>query len=188
VRAQLVEIADARQHQQLRRVDRAARENHLTLRPHDGLLAMPDVFDADDTGAVEQQPGHQRLDLHGQVAARQRRAQIGDRAAAAPAMLDRHLHACKAVLLGAVVILGRRQAGSAGSIHIGVAKRILVARRFRHQRTVAPAIGVASALPALLPPEIRQRMRVGPTRQTCRRPAVVIGAIAANIGHRVDRR
>ena len=117
LRAELVGVADPGQHQQLRRVDRAAREDHLTLRPHDGLLAMADVLDADDTRAVEQQPGHQRLDLHGQVGARQRRAQIGDRAAAAPAMLDRHLHAREAVLLRAVVILGRRQAGRAGGIH-----------------------------------------------------------------------
>jgi hypothetical protein len=116
------------------------------------------------------------------------RVQIGDCAAAASAVLDGHLNACKAVLLRAVVVVGHRQAGGSGSVDIGVAERILVAGHFRYERTIAAAIDVGAALPALLSPEIRQDMRIGPIRQALRGPAGIVGAVAAGVGHCVDRR
>src|SRR5262249_7257764 len=55
------------------------------------------------------------------------------------------------------------------------------------ERAVAAAIGAGAALPGFLLAEIGKRVRVGPGRQAARRPAVVVAAVAARIGHGVDR-
>ena len=50
---QFVGIADAREHQQLRRVDDAAGEDHLAVGAHDLRLAALHVFDADRARALQ---------------------------------------------------------------------------------------------------------------------------------------
>ena len=187
VRAQLVRIADAGQHQGLRRVDGAAGQDHLALRRARSCARRSAVFDADRARALEQDARHQRAGLDRQIGAPERRPQIADRRAAPTAVADRHLDAREAVLLGAVVIVGRRMAGLAAGVQIRLDQRVGVARVLDGERPVAAAIRVRAALPALLPPEIGQHVRVGPARQAVRGPAVVVGAVAADIGHRVDR-
>ena len=173
VRAQLVGIADARQHQELRRVDDAAGEDHLALgarrhrsprrcdirrRPRGRLRARRACASA-SISTVE-------------VGARQRRAQIGDRGAAAPAVADVVLAAAEAFLLRRRC--SRRCAGSpaataglddrrrpAGRRRVATARRAGRRRRDRRRRR-PPRIPAA---------EIRQRMGVGPVRQAGARPS-----------------
>ncbi len=103
-------------------------------------------------------------------------------------MLDGHLNAREAFLLRAVVVVRDWQPGRPGSVEIGLAQGILVAGYFRGERPIAAAIQVRPTLPALLATEIRQHVRVGPVRQSLRRPARVVGPMATRIGQRVDRR
>ena len=72
--AQLARRADARQHQQLRRVDRPAGEDHLAPARSAVTLAALDVIDADRAAPLDE-------DARGQRAGDARR----DWAAAAPA-------------------------------------------------------------------------------------------------------
>src|SRR5690606_33129880 len=100
----------------------------------------------------------------------------------AAAVADGHLNAAEAFLPRAVVVVGERMAVGARRLGIGVYQRVLVARHLRHERAVAAAIGGGPALPALLAPEIGQDVRIGPVRQAVGGPAVVVAAIAADIG------
>ena len=129
----------------------------------------------------------QRAGLDAQIGASERGTQIADRRAAAVAVADRHLHAAEAVLLRAVVVVGRRIPGVAPGLQIGVDQRVLVARGLDRERPVAAAIGVRAAFPALLAAEIGKHVRIGPAGQSRGGPAVVVGAISAHIRHGVDR-
>ena len=107
VAAQLRGLADARQHQELRRVDGAAGEDDFACGIDlFGGPACGDVFDADGAMAVEQHAVDQRADFDGQTGPRQRRPQIGDRGAAAAAIADGHLPPGEALLLAAIEVIG----------------------------------------------------------------------------------
>ena len=60
VLAQVVGRADAGQHEQLRRVHRAAGEDHLGAGPGDVLAALADVGDPDRAAALDHDPGRRR--------------------------------------------------------------------------------------------------------------------------------
>ena len=187
-RAQRVWIADAGQHQHLRRIDHAAGHDHLAVGAGHRRIAAPAVFDADRAAALDQHPRHQRAGLHGEVAARHRRAQIGDRRAAALAVADGVLVAADAVVLRPVEVVVPFQARPLRRLDIGIDQRLLERGEAHAERAVGAAIGTCAALPGLLLAEVGQRMRVGPARQVVLLgPAVVVAAVAARIGHGVDR-
>ena len=188
VGAQFVRIADAREHQELRRVDDAAAQNHFAPGVRRHRLAVLYIFDAGRALAVENKPRHQRIDFDVQIVARQRRAQIGVGSAAAAAVAHRHLPDAKTFLLGAVVIGRGLVARGKPCRRKRIDQRIGKPRHLRRQRAVAAAIKARAALPGFLAPEIRQHMHIGPRRKARGRPAVVIAAMAAHIGHGVDRR
>src|ERR1700721_1763071 len=58
--------------------------------------------------------------------------------------------------------------------------------RANTQRSLAAAVLVGAAGPGFLAPEIWEHMGVGPVFQAALGPPVVVGAVSANIGHRVD--
>jgi hypothetical protein len=102
-RLQMRRRADAGNLQQMRRVDRAAAEDHLARR---GELAVGAALAERDAGAafaVEQQLGRDRVGLDLEIAAPARLAQKGLRGRAAPAAAPRHLRIGDAFLLLAVV-------------------------------------------------------------------------------------
>ena len=167
---ELVRIADARQHQKLRRVDDAAAEDHFSFRMRGDGFAATDIFDAGGAAAVEHDLRRQRVDLDGEVVAPKRRPQIGVGRAAAAAVLHRHLPDAKTFLLRAVIIGRRLVAGGASGGGEGIDQRIGKAGHLRRQRTVAAAIKARAAFPGFLAPEIGQHMGVGPAGQV-RTPA-----------------
>jgi hypothetical protein len=187
VGAELLGIADPGQHQQLRRVDRAAGENDLAIRARDPGLAAPDVFDADGAMSLEHHPGSERSHLDREVGPLQRGTKIRGRRAASPAVADGHLDRREALLLRTVVVVGHGMAGRHPRGHVSVAQRIGEARLLRGQGAVAAAIGVGAALPRFLAAEVGQHVGVSPLRQAGRGPAIVIVAVPVIVGHGVDR-
>jgi len=115
VMAERVRIADAREHQKLRRVDDAAAQDHFALGMRGESRSALDEFDACGAASVEHDAAHKRIRLDCEIGSRQRRAQIGLGSAAAAAVLDRHLAGAEAFLLSAVEIrvrpVARRDTG-----------------------------------------------------------------------------
>ena len=187
VGAQFVRIADARQHQKLRRVDDAAAQDDFFPGVRGDVLAVLDIVDAGGALAVERDFRHQRAGFDGEVVSRQSRPQISVGCAATAAVFHRHLPGAETFLLGAVVIGRRLIAGGASGGGEGIDQRIGKPRHLRRQRPVAAAIKTGAAFPRFLAPEIRQHMRIGPAGKPGRRPAVVIAGVPARIGHGIDR-
>ena len=103
-RPQLIGGSDAREQQQLRRLVCAGAHQHLSLGA-DGLeLVAAEHLDAGGAGAVEDDAERQRVGEDVDVAAGQRRSEVGHRRAAAAAVSLRDLEPADALLGGSVVI------------------------------------------------------------------------------------
>ncbi len=188
VRGQFLRVADAGQHQQLRRIDDTPRQNQLAIGIGDAGFAPRPVFDAHRPAAVEDDARDQRPDRDAEVRAIKRTVQVADRRTAAPAIAHRHLENAHALLLRAVVILGDRKTGALAGFEIRRSDRVIELRQARADRSVAAPKGIRPTHPGLLSPEQRQHVRVRPSVQPRSRPTVVVGPVAAHIGHGVDRR
>ena len=114
VRLQMLGRADARQHQQLRRVERAAGQDHLAVGVRGLGLAALLVLDAGRARALHQHAGREGVWSRPSRLARPRAGmQEGDGGRAAAAVLDRVLRAREAELLLAVEVVVDGVAGVA---------------------------------------------------------------------------
>ena len=145
------------------------------------------VFDAGGAPVLDDDPGRVRVHLDLKVGAHQRRAEICHRGAAPPSVADGRLRAAESFLTRAVIVRRRRMACRNARLQKRIGERIGKVWHRGRKRPVAAAIGVGPALPILLPPEIGQHVRIGPVRQAHPGPAVIVAAMAAHIGHGVDR-
>src|SRR5260370_42695670 len=93
---QLGRIADAREHQELRRVDDASGEQHFALRPHNVALAILQILNSDGATAIKNDARGKSFDQHVEVAATERRPEIRGRGAAPPSVSNGHLQPAKA--------------------------------------------------------------------------------------------
>ena len=89
MRAQQLGRAEPGELQQLRRVERAAGQDHLAAGVRDARRAAVPVFDADRAPALEQDAAGQRVGLDRQIGPPPRLPQIADRGRPAPAVLAR---------------------------------------------------------------------------------------------------
>src|SRR3954454_5129837 len=101
---------NARDLKQVRRVDGAARQDHLADSRHAAILAVLLERDADAAPAVKQQSGGKRPGLDPQILPALRLRQEGARGRAAQAAVARHLTIADAFMLAAVEIPGQRNA------------------------------------------------------------------------------
>ena len=108
---QVLGRADAGEHQQLRRVEGAAAEDHLALGAQLLRLAELARLDPDRAGALEEHPVDVHEGHHGQVRPLHRRVQVGDGGAGAHPVALGHLVHADPVLLGAVEVLVAGQPG-----------------------------------------------------------------------------
>jgi hypothetical protein len=184
----LVGVADAGQHQQLRRVDRAAGEDHLALGADAHGTRAFDMVDADRPHTFAAHPPGQRAGAHGQVRPPPRRVQVRARRAPAAPAADRHVHRREALLLVAVHVGGERIAGLATGLEEGLVQRIAAGAGRDVQGSLAAPIVVGAARARLGALEIGQDVRVVPAGQPRLRPAVVVAGVAAHVRHAVDRR
>src|SRR6516164_5270676 len=99
---ELLGIANARQHQKLRRVDDATRQHDLAFGTHGAPVSVLQHLDPDGAISLKQHAGRERVGHNPQIFAPQGRIEVSDRATAAPSAPDRVLAVAKAQLLSAV--------------------------------------------------------------------------------------
>ena len=105
-------VADAGQHQQLRRLERAGGNDHLAPRADLLQLLALAIFDADRALALEQDARRLRLGFDAQIgAAAHMRMDIGARRAPAFAVLLRHLVDAEAFVFLGIEILAQAKLG-----------------------------------------------------------------------------
>ena len=186
-RRQLVLRTNSRDHQQHRRLVRAGRQDHLALGADRLHQAVAGDLNADCPGALEHDPQRHRARNHLEIRPRSSRMQERVRGAAAhPAALGQ-LEAADALLAGAVEIRVVLVAGLLCGLEQRVNDRMhRAALGYRH-RAADPVVGVLAALVVLRALEVRQHIVVAPAGAAGSGPGVVVGAVAADVDHRVDR-
>ena len=146
--------------QQLRRVDRAAREQHLAPRPgsaHDPVLR---IFEAYCALALEQHAVRQCADLDAQIGPPHCRPQIRHRRAAAPHVADGHLQRADPVLLGAVEIRIELMAGLLRSGDKGIVQFVPCPQIGDAQWSANAVMLVGAALLVFGAPEIGEHILI----------------------------
>ena len=186
--AQFVRRADARQHQELRRVVRAAAQDHFARGGRIGRPALAQIFHADRAAVLDPHLARQRVRDDREVLALHRRLEKRlRRRMAAAETVNRHLRRRDALRLVAVHVLGF---GNASGFR-RVAQRLVEQRRIppepHVQRAVAAVILVLAAIVSLRPLEVGQHVRKAPALVAELPPLVVIAKMAARIAHAVDR-
>ena len=176
-----------RELQQLRRVERAAAQDHLAARPRDMFLAAAPIPHARGAAAVEHDAGREGMRHQRDAAARHRRMQVGARRTPAAAAMHRHVHAAEAFLLLPVDVLGRGIAGLARRLQPRRVQRVAHRAVLRVQRPVGAAPGIAAFRPRLGAAEIRQHVAIGPALGALAFPPVEVERVAAHVDHAVDR-
>ena len=187
--AQMLGIADPGQLQDVRRANRARRQDDLT--PRIGLLdgAAARELDAGCALAVEQDAMHEGVGDELQVRPFQCRVQIGARGAGAAAAAARLLAPADAVRVAVrqvVDVLAVFEPDLLAGLEHGGADRRPVSLR-GEERPVLAAHIAAFALPALGLAEIGQAIVPRPAAITELRPVVVILGLAADVDQPVDR-
>jgi len=186
-RRQLAARPDSRQQQDLRRQQRAGGHQHLV--PRADLLEPAGTPELHAAGApaFEQHAGGVRAGEHGEVAAAPVGRQVGPGRAEALAVPVRDLVRADAFLLRAVEVVVEDMARRAARVVEGL-QQLVGAAQVRHvERAGAPVELAAQALVVLGAAEVGQHVVVGPARVALGRPVVVVGTVAADVDHRVDR-
>ena len=182
---ELVGAPDARQPEDLRRQVGAGRDDDLALGAELEQLAQPRAGDADRAGAVEEHPVHVDVGLDGEVRAVHDRVQVGDRGAAAPAVARGELVPADAVLARAVEVLAGGQAARRRGVEEGL-REAGARQRVRDAQRPADAVVLGGAAHVVLgAQEVGQHVVPAPAQLG---PLVVVGRVAADVDHRVDRR
>ncbi len=189
--AQHLEIVggtDARQHEQLRRVHRAAAHDHLARSMRGHRFPTAPVAHAGGAGSIEDDPFAQRTSFHREVGPVEDRFQIGRSRTPSTGVADGELVPPETFLLGAVEIWVGRVAGLNPRRHEGVEQVVVMGGIANRQRPVRPVIRIAAAHIALRPLEVGQDIGIGPPRQAELAPVVVIARMSADIDHAIDER
>ncbi len=179
--------ADARQHQQLRRIERASADDHLAPRAQ---LAFPPVLDEPDAhraALLDDDPRDAHAGAHAQVAAMPGRPQVGAGRAAAPAVARGDLVEPAAGRVARVEVFVVGQPRLLAGPQPRLAERVDVADVGYAERAAGAVLRVAEALVVLGAQEIRQHVGMGPAGRAGLAPAIVVGRHAADVDHRVDR-
>ena len=180
--------ADARDLQDVRRVDGAARHDHLAVGAHLGEVAAALEGDADAALALEQQLAALRLGLDAQVGPALGLAQKSLRRRAAQAAAPRHLRIADALALLAVEIGIEREARLLRGFDEAMGERQDGAVVLDLERpALAAHLGIAALHVVLGLLEVGQHVVVAPAAAAHLRPAVEVGRRAAHIEHAVDR-
>ncbi len=182
---QFVFGADAGQHQQLRRIDRAASQNHFPLGADIDRLAGLEISDAGCAFAFQQHPGGACIRDHRQIRPIQHRVQIATRHAPSFAVFLRQLVGADAFLAGAAEVIVSYIARFERGLDIHAGQQVWRAQ-IRHVERSPDAMELGRAAFMIFRLfEERQHIRISPSLVTQCRPVIVVTGMAARIHHRV---
>jgi hypothetical protein len=173
--------------QQLRRIDRAAGQQHLAAGKHAAHNPVLRKFETDCAPALEQYPLRQCAGHDPQIGPLQRRTQIGDRGAAPAHVAYGHLQWPDPVLLGAVEIGVALVARLLGGGYEGIVQFVLRAQIGDVERAAGAVMHVGAALLIFRPAEIRQHIVIRPAGIAELAPQIEILLLPADINQPVDR-
>ena len=185
-RAQPLRLTDARQFEELRRVDRSAAHHDGAARSGFARLASDRIAHAGAAFALEQEPFGERPGLDPQVGASLRRIEVATGRTHAPARGDRGLAHGDAVLLGAVVVGIVRDPDFAGRLDHGGIERTGRGGIGDLQRARAAAKALVAFVVAFHALEEGKDVLVGPALVAHLRPGVEVLRLAAHEGQAVD--
>ena len=140
----LVGVADARELEELRGVDRAAAQHDLAG-AHAVRRAPVRVLDAHGPRALEQDLRDERAGLDLEVRPLHHRVQVGARGGEPPAAVDVAVERREALLAVAVDVVGQRVAGLLHRLEEGAEQRVGGRAPLEHERPGVPAEGVVDA-------------------------------------------
>ena len=180
--------ADARQHQELGRVDGPAREDDLAPRRGLDRAAVQAAGEAHGAAALEHHPLGQALRPDREVRARPRAVEVGAGGAPAHPVADGAVHPAEALLLVAVDVLGHGIAGLPARLDEGVVERVGQGAVARVERPVVAAVAVTAFFPRLGALEVGQHVRIGPAPRPGAVPGLEVHGVAADVHHAVDGR
>ena len=179
---------DARELQKLRRVDGAARQDHLAPRRRRPARAMLNVVDTRGPPPLEPQARHLRMHLHLQVFPPHRRAQEGARRRHAAAALGGELIEADALLFRAVEIGSEGEARRFARGNEVAAQRMRVVANVGDVQRPAPSAIGGIARGIILDRLVGgQHLVEAPARIAGALPVVVVLGMAADIDHGIDR-
>jgi hypothetical protein len=173
--------------QQLRRVDRAARQQHLAPRPgsaHDPVLR---IFEAYCALALEQHAVRQCADLDAQIGPPHCGAQISHGSAAAPHVADGDLQRSDTVLLGAVKVGVEFMARLLRPGNKGVMQFVAGPQIGDAQWTANAVMLVGAAFLVLGAAEIGQYVLIRPAGIAELAPQIEILLLATDVDEPIDR-
>ena len=177
---------DAREHQQLRRHQRAGAQQDFARGLDLFRFACLPVFDADGAAPFHQHARGARIGDHLQVGPAQRGREVRLGRAEALAVLVGDLVQAHALLVRAVEVVVARKARLDRGLHEHRPEAVGRAQVHHVQRAARAVELVGAALVVLGLAEVRQHVAPAPTRVAQRGPMVVVGAVAARVDHRVD--
>ncbi len=180
---ELLGTAEARQHQELRRVVGAAAHDHLALGAVHDHLAEARADHAHRAPVLEQDRERVHVRLDGQVRPAHDRVEVGDGGAGTRAVAMGHLVPADPVLLGAVEVLVRREAVRLRGVQEVLRERVARAALGHRERPAGTVVLVLAALVVLCALEVREHLVPGPAGP----PLVVVERVPADVDHRVDR-
>ena len=178
---------DPGEHEQHGRLVRAAGDDDLALGPHRLAHAVADELDADGAIALEDDALDEDVRADLEVGPVRHRMEERVRRAAAHAVALRELEARDALGLVDVQVLDVRVPGVDRGFQLRLDERGHGAAVGHRERAADAVELVLAALVVLGPLEVREHLVVRPARAALLGPAVEVGAVTAEVDHRVDR-
>ena len=181
-------IANPRALEDPRRVDRSGAADDFAL--------GADGFDAGRASDLEPRrppfldddPGYESPLPHREVRARQRRTEVEERGAAAPAAPRGAIHRGEAFLAVAVEVVGPLETGRDAGFDERFEQRIGRCGPGDGQRPFAAVVVIGAGVSRLGPPEVGEAVRKRPALETGDSgPIVVVERIPPDVDHAVDR-
>jgi hypothetical protein len=186
VLVKMIRRPDARQHQQLRRVDRAAAEDHFTLCPDRFAHTLADDLDALCPAALDDDPRRDRLRQQVEIAAPPPRLSESHCHAGAAAVCDVGVDPAKTLDGISVEIVDDRASRLTGSCEERIADQQIDTRLLDRHRAVGamPLAGTAAVALGFL--EVGQHLVERPSLAAALGPLLVFERVAAQVQHAVD--
>jgi hypothetical protein len=125
-RGEVIPRPHARKHQQLRRIDRAPAQDHLSSRSDHTQLAILAKYYAHRTRAIEYDLLGQRMRNDTHIRSLHGRSQIADRCRASPPVPRRGLMVPNALLSGAIEVIVPRDAAIHSAFYERLANRVVL--------------------------------------------------------------